>query len=198
MAFQALRTDYETMTWPVGGGWLQDGRTFPPRWLPGSHLCFLCSPLKTWFLLPRWGGRLFSTQASLQSSGIPELAGELEATEKNKGNPWKKAKEGVRCLLDGKPSKGGSNRRLQEGWGMHTPRSSFSPGGESCPEQDGKSLEGQPAVQGYPGDVGDEGLRSLRQPVWVHLRTVCSCREGQNPLLPIPSLLPSPHSTEKQ
>lgn len=56
MAFQALRTDYETMTWPMGGGWVQDGRTFPPHWLPGSHLCFLCSPLKTQFLLPRWGG----------------------------------------------------------------------------------------------------------------------------------------------
>lgn len=95
------------------------------------------------------------------------------------------SKKGSQVSAGREASKGGSNRRLQEGRGVHTLGSSFSAGGEFCPEQDAKSLEGQPAVPEHPGEAGAEGLRSLRQPVWVHLRTMCSCR-GQNPLLPIP------------
>lgn len=175
-------------------------RTAGPFFHAGSltpTFAFCAAHSRPGFCFPGEEGGSSPYRPPSSPQGSLSLLGELEATEKNKGNPRKKAKEGVRCLLDGKPTKGGSNRRLQEGWGMHTPSSSFSPGGESCPEQDGKSLEGQPAVQGHPGDVGAEGLRSLRQPVWVHLRTVCSCRR-QNPLLPIPSLFLSPHSTEKQ
>lgn len=83
------------------------------------HLCFFVQPTQDLVSVAQVGRRLFSLTSS-PVLGIPELARELEATEKNRES-MEESKRGVRCLLDGKPSKGGSNRRLQEGLGhAHT------------------------------------------------------------------------------
>lgn len=176
------------MTWPVGGGWLQDGRTFPPRWLLAPTFAFCAAHSRPGFCCP--GGREGSSPHRPHSSpqGSLSLLGELEATEKNKGESMEESKRGSQVSAGWEAQQGGSNRRLQRAGACTHPEAATHQVVNPALSRMGKSLEGQPAVQGYPGDVGDEGLRSLRQPVWVHLGTVCSCRRTK-PLLPHPFIV---------
>lgn len=84
-------------------------------------LCLLHSQLKTRFLFPRWGGKLFPTQSSLKSSGTPELVGKLEAGREEQGNLWKKAQEGSQVSAGREAQQGRQWQEAAQEAGARTP-----------------------------------------------------------------------------